>query len=158
MGNKYNKPDIDLKKIGTNPFLFNLKIDVNKIPVNGAWKRDKEGIMLPMELELERAPFCKVFSDSKRRLEMVKLSPRAKDLLLWVIYEVDVNKDWFWLNRVRYMEESKVSSYNTYKSALDELLGANYLSPMYKQGYYWINPHFLFNGNRPTIFPKNVIK
>lgn len=156
--NKYKKPSIDEKKLGKNPFLSSLKIAVNRVTSIDKYKFDKKDeIWEHAEMDWESVSFTRVYSDSQRRLLMVQLSPRGKDLLLWLIYEAESNKDWLWLNKTRYMEESNVKSINTYKEALNELIRENFITKSVISDVFWINPHFFFNGNRIKCFPENVV-
>lgn len=157
--NKYRKPHIDEDRLGKNPFLINLQVVVSKMELEGQWSRDKDGDILPAVMEAEKVPYTKFFSDKERRLAMVKLSLRAKDLLLWIMSEVETGKDWIWINKKRYMEESGVSTYNTYNAAVNDLIRENYIGRVASPAnVFWINPHFFFNGNRVKCFPKNVVK
>lgn len=155
---KNKKPVIDESKLGNNLFLINLKIPVNKVVLSGQYKPDKDGDLLPVEVELEKDAICKVYVDANRRKMMVLLSARAKDLLLWLIYEVESGKDWLWINKDRYMAESNVKAYNTYKDARNELINNSFLQSTTIQNVYFINPHFFFNGSRVNNFPKNVVR
>jgi hypothetical protein len=155
---KTKKPNIEEEKLGMNPFLLNLKIPVNKIVLEGQYKVDKEGLILPLELELERDSSCRVYVDSVRRKQMVGLSPRGKDLLLWLIYEAENGRDWLWLNYRRYMDECNIKTYNTYKTAVNDVIINGFIQATVIQHVYWINPHFFFNGARATRFPKNVVR
>ena len=153
-----SKPKVDEDIIGSNPFVANLKIYIRKVPLAGQWKRDEDGDMLPAEMEMEIDPVCKMYINPALRKEVNKLSPRAIDLLMWVVYSTEPGVDWLWLNRKRYMDERGVKAYNTYKDAVRELVGNNFLQPTIYQGVYWINPVFFFNGSRINKYPKNVVK
>jgi hypothetical protein len=152
---RYKKPEIDESALGVNPFLSGLTIKVNKKITGDKFKQDGE-FWSKADVEFEAAPFCKIFSDSERRLKMVSLHPRAKDLLLWVIFEANANKDWLWINKVRYMEENRVSSINTYKAAVNELMQAGFITRTVITDVFWINPHYFFAGNRITKFKEHV--
>lgn len=152
------KPTIEQDKLGINPFLSNLKIPVHAVKMAGQYKKDKDGILLPLEVDLESDSSCRVYVDASRRRQMITLSARSKDLLLWVIYETDAGKEWIWVNYKRYMSECNVSSYNTYKKAIRDLVGKNFIQMTIVQHVYWINPHLFFNGSRVNRFPENVIK
>ena len=157
MTKKIAKPVITKEKLGINPFLTNLKVLVNNVKIAGQWSVDKDGDMLPVMMELEKVPFSKVFLDSERRNMMVSLSPRAKDLLLWVIYECEPNEDWIWINKTRYMSETGVSAHNTYIGAVNELIRHGFIIRTTITNVYWINPHYFFNGNRVKCFPNNIV-
>lgn len=155
--NKYKKPVIDESRLGKNPLLLNLEIVVNRVKVEGQWYKDKDGIMLPADMEVEAVPFTKLFCDKQRRLDMGQLSLRANDLLLWIMMEVEPNKDWLWVNRKRYMEERGVKTYNTYNAAVNELIRFNYIAKVAgPANVFFINPHYFFNGQRAKIFPQHV--
>ena len=149
------KPDIQEEKLGGNPFIRNLKIGVNKLRSGDRYK-EIDGVWMKAEAELEATPFCRVYSDAERRLSMVELTPRGKDLLLWIMYELELNKDYVWIPKKRYMRESRISAVNTYKAALNELIRANYIVATVVSNVYWINPHYFFNGNRVKKYPNNV--
>jgi hypothetical protein len=76
------------------------------------------------------------------------LTGRAKELYLWVMYELDKNEDFVWINVQRYMEECNVSSMTTYRDTVKDLQKSLIISPTTIKDVYWINPLFFFNGNR----------
>jgi hypothetical protein len=155
---KEKKPEITDEKMGLNPFLPKLSIPVNKVTFKKQYARDKDGEWMPVEKELETESSCKVYLDKERRVSMTKLSARGKDLLLWIIYESENSSEWLWINKRRYMKEGNVTSINTYKSALVELIKAGYLLSSVIKDVYWINPRYFFNGNRVNKFPKNIVR
>lgn len=149
---------IEEDRLGINPFLINLKVRVNKIEIPHQFKTDKEGLVLPVEIELEKEVICKIYLDAVRRRQMVRLTPRAKDLLMWVFYETETGKDYIWINKKRYMLECRVRAYNTYKDAVRELVSCGFMQPTILLHVYWINPNLFFNGSRIKSFPDNVVK
>lgn len=153
--NKYKKPEFNEEKLGKNPFLLNLVIPVRKEAVEGRWVKD-EGILVPLELEMEIDEYCKIYIDSRRRKDINKLTARAKDLFVWILYTIETNKDHMWLNKRRYMDECNVKSINTYKEALNEMISGGMLSKTIVTDVMWINPDYFFKGSRVNLFPKNV--
>jgi hypothetical protein len=156
------KPDIDEGTLGINPFIGNLKIIASVVKSEDRYKlHDKnssEPIFEYANYEFEYTPYCKVFSDSKRRLHVNKLTTRAKDLLLWLMMEIDKNKDYIWINKERYMSECGVNSMNTYRAAIGDLVEYGFITRTKEMNTYWINPNYFFNGNRLTKYPDNIIK
>lgn len=156
--------DINAETLGVNPFVKSLKIPVHKMLINGQYKVTKElaadgkPIMLPVEVEIEAEPFTKVYNDANRRKMMVVLSTRAKELYLWVLYEIEAGKDYLWINKSRYMKENDISSMNTYRNALKELIVQGFLQGTVASDVYWINPSLFFSGSRTNKYPKNVVK
>lgn len=153
--NKYKKPSYNEKDLGVNPFVSSLVIHVNEIAFKQNYQKD-EDIIVPKFGRVEVDVSCRVYISASRRKLMNELSSRAKELLLWVIYEVDPNKDYMWLNKRRYMEESGIASINTFKAALKDLIAKGFICPSTVSGIYWINPAIFYSGNRITSYPKNV--
>lgn len=125
---------IDKDKLGLNPFLISLTVEEDEAT----------------------EPFCRVFTDDKLRARMGKLTPRGKDLLWWLIYEVEEGKDWVELDKKLYMEECGVSTMNTYRAAVNDLIGGGYINKTVVTDVFWINPALFFNGSRVAAFPNNV--
>jgi hypothetical protein len=142
------RPVFDEDKLGSNNFLTNLRIPVN---INYIEKRDGS----TLEEERERNAFCKVFVSGEKRKRMNELSSTAKELLMWIIYELDPAKDYFWLNRERYMAEMNIKSKTTVTNAVSELL-TTYIQPTRVREIYFINPDYMFNGSRINKFPNNL--
>jgi hypothetical protein len=151
---KYIKPKYDAKKLGINPFSFSLEIKVRKLEVPHSYKLT-DGINLPVVNELEATPFTKLFQSPERRIIVSNLSPAAKELFLWMLFEIDAGSDSIWINRDRFMAENN-TSLNTYKKALEELVRYALLAQTVIQGVYWFNPDFFFRGDRLKKYPKNI--
>lgn len=152
------KPDIDPDKLKVNPFVYSpgFLIPVREFKENSevvSIKDIQEGIVTntPLTLSInkvvEQEQYTKVFTRSGYRLHIMSLSSRAKDLYLWITYEVERDQDWMWINSDRYMKETGVSV-NTYKGAIEDLTSGGVITPTLYNSTYWINPLFFFSGNR----------
>lgn len=82
-------------------------------------------------------------------------TPKAKDLCWFIIYELNSQQDWLWINKERYMKESHVSL-NTYKAAVLELDRYGILQPTVYKDTYWVNPMFFFHGDRIKKYPSKI--
>lgn len=153
--NKYKKPKFDEGSLGKNPFVSSLVIRVNKIAYKGQYRKDGDDLV-PVYSNVETEPYCKVYISPERRQLMNGLTKGGKGLLLWVLYEVDRNKDYLWLNKKRYMEENEINSINTYRSAIDELVRYGWLCKSVVSDVFWINPSLFFGGNRVTKYPSKI--
>lgn len=151
------KPKFNQELLGVNPFVDSLKIPVSLLEFKSQYKKDKDGILLPVVMEVEYDKICKVYIDSERRLKTNELSPRAKELLLWLYYETKPNEDYLWIHRTRYMKENNISSPNTYRAAVNELITHGFIVRTVVNAVYWINPALFFNGNRITKYPTKII-
>lgn len=154
--NKYRKPKFNEELLGISPFVSSLTIQVNRVAYEGQYKKDKEGHMLPVYGNVEREMSCRLYTSPEKRKIMNMLSTRSKELFLWVMYEVDRNKDYMWLNKKRYMEENNINSINTYRTAIDELVRYGLLCKSVVNDVFWINPSMFFGGNRVAKYPKSV--
>ena len=151
---KYSKPKYDYKTLGINPFSLSLEIKVKELELLNAYKKEGDDWMRVTN-EIEDTPFTKMFITAERRIIVSNLSPAAKELYLWIMFEIDAGKDALWINKERYMLENH-TSINTYKKALEDLIRYAIISQTVVQGVYWFNPDFFFRGDRIKKYPKNL--
>jgi hypothetical protein len=158
MGRKRITKEFEVADLGKNPFTQeNFAIHVRTITTK---KRIYESDVYDEEIKqsatvveiktnhhVEAETYTKVFTRSAYRLHIMALSSRAKDLYLWLIYEVENGDDHLVLNKKRYMEEASVST-TTLKGAIQDLHRMLILSPTVVENVYWINPLFFFKGSR----------
>lgn len=150
------KPVINVEELGTNPFSFNLQIPVKQLEFKNQYAKDADGVLVNLVAEVELTPFCKFYSTPEHRKLRNSFSLRAKEMYLWLLDEIDYGKDFIWINKDRYMKEMDISSVNTYKDALNELIRYGHLTESITKGVYWINPEFFFKGNRVTKYSKKI--
>ena len=150
------KPKFTEEDLGGNPFIQSLVVRVCDFKT-GKIIEDEEGIKDYEYAEREYDPCTKVYTESIDRKIINGLSPKAKELYLFLIYSLNTGKDYFWFNRQRYMEELNIKSNTTVCNAIFEL--SRYCI-IYKaatvKDVYWINPAFLFAGNRIKKYKSNV--
>lgn len=153
--NKVRKPIFQEEDLGVNPFLTNLNIPtvtrklINTFIVN-------DGNQEQADLELEYTSYTKLFCSADRRYKTNQLSPRAKELLLWMMYQIKNADDYIWINKKLYMEENNITSINTYKEAIKDLITKGFLVLTIKTDVFWINPDMFFKGDRIRKYPNNV--
>lgn len=144
------KPKIDEDKLNKgNPFVDNLSIPLRRISKQ-EYKKQLNGDFVLEEdhVTMEYTPFVKVFNTSQNRIDFTALSMRSKELLMWIMYECEAGRDWLWINKVRYMDENGVGSYNTYVTAIRELVEQKFLAISTTKDVYYINPDMFFCGDR----------
>lgn len=156
MSKRQLKPVINEDKMGLNPFTETLVIPITRRNIYGNYKRS-EGGLIPAEFDYDATSHAKLFCDSDRRYLNNSLTLRAKELLLWVMFQVNNAQDYIWINKTMYMEENNITSINTYKEALADLVKKKYLSITLIKDVYWINPNYFFKGNRLAKYPNNII-
>ena len=150
--------EIDESKLLLNPFVNNLQIEATKLTDTGKYVPDEDGTMLPCTVLVEKRQSTKIFYCSGCKDMIYNLSPGAKSLYLFVLYNLDSGQDWIQINIQWYMTKNNIKSINTYKEAVKELCRYLFLSQTvdYKD-VYWINPMLFFSGNRITKYPTKVI-
>lgn len=177
MKKRGEKPNIDLEKLlltVKNPFEGVLVVKVKEFTSMGSFDNPElhEGILIHSKYLIEDEPCSKVYTQSQLRHLVAALSPAATKLFVFMMYELEKNKPYVWINYSRYVREFKEGneliadknnkkkiSINTYKKALNELDAKLIIKPV--TGYkdtYWINPQVFWSGNRITSFPNRVVK
>ena len=141
------KPKFTETDLGTNPFAQNVQIPTRSF-TGKEYFADEDGDKFPKEIIWDAGVCTKLYSSPENRVIVNNLSDKAKSLFLWVAFELEVGKDFVWINRTRYMSELNISSTTTISNAINELVRYGFLSHSSVKGVYWINPGFLFNGSR----------
>ena len=151
MAQKYKAPDINERTLVCNPFIGSLVIPVTHNIDKDRYAGDEKSGYFNKKYYRETESHVRVYVSSKRRLVLNALSPNSSKLLHWCVQELDVKKDWFWLNKQRYMDETGVA-YNTYKKSIKELQDAGLILKTSYNDVFWINPHYFFRGNRVDFY------
>lgn len=108
------------------------------------------------EREYEKEDYSKMFSSPQKRLKVSKLSAQAKELLMWIVYELRPAKDYFWFNRDRFMVECGIKSPTSVSLAVKELKNEFIIASKVRE-IYFINPNFFFSGSRLNKYPESII-
>lgn len=154
---------LEKKFLGRNPFIKGLTINVNKIAIKNVYKSsgdkacDGSIIQEPVYSKADSTPFTKFYIGSELRKIRSLITPRGKELLLWIMDELEAGKDYVEINRKRYMKELHIKSLNTYKTAVSDLVRYGIIALTLKQDVFWINPEFLFRGSRVRKYKSNTI-
>lgn len=152
------KETIDESVLGTNPFSHELIVEVNKRLDSKAVIKCKEtGDEVPAESLIERQKMTKLYLSAAYRDRAMNLSAGAQRMFLYILYEIDTNKDWVTILPKDYEKRAKKGTLNVYKKAIEELVRYAYLTPTLYKNVYWINPNLFFNGNRITKYKENVV-
>lgn len=97
----------------------------------------------------EYGKMTRLFINNQTVEAVFKLSAKAKDLYLYILYMIDNNVDEIYIDREHYMRISNIKSTTTYLDAVTELDRANIIKTIRKKkDLFHINPYFFFNGNR----------
>lgn len=152
------KPDSDKLDTLLNPLLgLDFKVRVTKWYSSGEFKLDEHGKKKLVEKQYESDKSCKLYVTAEHRKKVLELSNRAKSLFLFISYELESGKDYIWIPRKRCMRECNMTSVNTFKDALVDLIDGNFIIASSVRDVYWINPRLLFNGSRINKYSDNVL-
>lgn len=111
-------------------------------------------IIIPYSVEED---ICCLYTHHSYRKHIAKMSPNAKSLFLWLMYDITTGDEVIWINSIRYMKESSVAI-NTFKKSITELCKAAVIYPIENlQNMYWLNPRLFFKGSRVKKYPDNLV-
>lgn len=79
-----------------------------------------------------------------------ELKPSGRDLLLYIIYNIGSNTDVIKLKLEKVSKEMQISR-PTLISAIKQLASISVICKK-AQSEYWVNPHFVFKGNRIVFY------
>jgi hypothetical protein len=65
-------------------------------------------------------------------------------------------RDWVQVNKEYFMSKYGVKSVNSFKDALKELQRYLVIVSTHYDTVYWVNPSFMFNGDRVKKYPDNL--
>lgn len=152
-------PELNVEKIGTNPFLHTLQIPVTEILSNKDLVEGADGTVINKTLYMEKTQKVEIYYHECAGDNIAKLSDKAQRLLLHVMYTLDRNKDYYWLNKQHYMNRNEIKSHTTVSNAVNELIRYQYLLKTACTGWYWINPYRFYPGSRLARYPdKKIVK
>jgi hypothetical protein len=106
-------------------------------PIAGFWEAE----------EVDSTKFLKLFVNGVRALAELS-NPGARVFeLLYIEMQNNVGKDQVYLSFTGIEGEAKISR-ATFKRGMAELIDKKFLAAMPAVGWYWVNPDFLWNGDR----------
>ena len=162
---RITEDDFDTSKLGVNPFVESLRIfakeSVTEHKLFGAGSDDEmilnTGINASVGTSFlcEVQNFTKLYHVAEHRKALSKLPQRAKELFMWLCFEVKAGRDYVIINIDRYKKENGVS-HSSYSRAVDDLIIAKVLQPTRWQTVFWVNPAVFYNGNRIKRYMDNV--
>lgn len=139
-----------------NPLITNdLKIIVNENTNTDEFER-KNGIIIHKEYTAERAKVTKLYTSATNRKKIADNSPIAKNIILWIMYQIEYSQDYLYFDKFEFMSENKVKSIKTVNAALTELIKNKIIAKSNIKDIYFFNPVYLYRGSRQKNYPDNV--
>lgn len=149
------RPDTSKLDKVINPFSYTLEIKLKQLENSNSFVLD-EGALIHQTYTVESTPKTSLYIKPEHRLVQNNLYGCAKELLLWILYTLEANTDYIWINKLRYMKETS-TTINTYKKAIDNLERYGFLNSTSVKDTYWINPEFFFRGDRKNKYPDKCV-
>lgn len=157
------------KKQSANPFLTSFKLNVIEIQEEKKLLDSKdvnweEGYVLDYITQknvfhVEQQKHVKIYDIPYDHSFFFKeFQPTTRDLYNYIILKLKENQDWIELNYKKVTKETSMSIKSFY-SATKQLAEFSVITKKQKD-QYWINPYYMFRGNRLNFFkefsPKNI--
>lgn len=156
-----------IERVPLNPFVENHPIHAIAMPRKQAITQSND-LSTPLDKLLdthylydnqEKVTVYRYSNKSMNELLFGYLTPRSRDLYLYIMYHIKKNEDYITL-RAKDVKPNIGMSERTLTSAIKELREANVINFKAKS-VYWVNPHYIFNGNRIEYYrnmdSKNVM-
>lgn len=155
------KPDIDVIKMGKNPFI------VNEIIKARSFSKDKhytiqteDGIncvtgQLKESMLVEEQTCTKIYHDTDYRNIIMTLDGEALRLLKYIEYTINSNEDYIWINNLLY-QSCTGKPKSQYIKSVQELVRYSIITTTIYPEVYFINPMIFFAGNRLKKYPDNI--
>ena len=172
-----NKKSTSIKRHQTNPFLGELEVKQAKrtVKVSNALGADShilinqetgevKGTHVVTYREVDEAEFVKLFTKNiALTFDLTSAGLKALNVLIFAVQYSAINKDLVQLDGLileQFLLNNKKLKLSapTFKRGLSELVKTKIIAPYYSRGFYFINPNFVFNGDRiafTTAIKKN---
>lgn len=132
-----------------NPFLYGYKLKLIKVNhttnVNTA-TTEYENIVKSYFVEAQSKTSIYYIPHAEDFL-FKKLTRNGRDVLYYIIYNLPKDSDSITLKLTKLITEMNSSRPTVYRG-IGELIEHSVIAKKKKVGDYWINPHYMFNGDR----------
>lgn len=141
-----------------NPFLQSVRLKVfvteSKQVVLDTKDLNSVRSTINTQQEFEKDPFTKLYNDKPFLNVFKQTSDTASKVFLYIAYNLKRDTDVIELNAESVMEFVGIKSTTTYYKYIQELID-NAVITRKSNSEYWVNPLFLFNGNRIDYYKEH---
>lgn len=121
--------------------LVNANTGEVQAPIAGFWEAE----------EVDSTKFIKLFVNGVKALaELTNAGTRVFELL-YIEMQNNIGKDQIYLSYSGLDKNLKAISRSTFSRGLAELIEKRFIAAMPAVGWYWVNPDFIWNGDRLTF-------
>jgi len=112
--------------------------------------KEMSGIGMVIKKKVDKEQFMKIFASGIRELTELDSSGIKVFRFIFDACSNAIGKDRIWLS---YTNEgiSESMSESTFRKGIKSLVDKKFIAPCIEQGWYWINPTYIFNGDRLTM-------
>lgn len=163
------------KNIENNPFLEGFKFDVfyygknlkyvnpDNIKVDGGviTQIAKDNLEVKTFLAIDKDKYVNLFfSNGTDKLDSVilKLPSSSLQLLVYVMSKLREDDTIVEINVSEYMESTNIKSRTTFHNAKKQLILSGIIAPSscHLQGWFWVNPKYIYRGLRTKGLKENI--
>lgn len=98
--------------------------------------------------EVDAAKFIKLFVNGVKALAELSNAGTRVFELLYIEMQNNIGKDQVYLSYTRLDKNQKGISRSTFSRGLSEIIDKRFIAAMPAVGMYWVNPDFIWNGDR----------
>lgn len=164
-----------MKRFNRNPFIENMNISVEnkRITISPMGKNndvlinqltgEMKGTHVGTYKTVDSTKFVKLFTENIGMIfDLSKTGVRILGVVVWAVQEKAINKDIVTLTQntlKEFLEKNKNEKIGlaSFKKGISELVDAQIIARHMDRGVYFINPNFIFNGDR-VAFTKIIAK
>lgn len=148
--------EIDESTLDKSPFRCGLEIKCSRSYVSDRY-RSVGGVLVNDSYLYDLQSRTSLYHSKLNDEVLMMLSLPALRLFIHIANRMESGKDWVRVNREYFMKLSGVRSVNTFKGAVRELVRYCIISPSHYDLVFWVNPSFMFSGDRVRAFRGNVV-
>lgn len=155
-----------IQRYRENPFTKELTVNTKKQKLkvtnsaqinDDTWINNTTGELATTQLytyrEVDETQFVKLFTRNiALTFDLTSAGIKALNVLIWAVQYDAINKDTVILDEIafeKFLKNNKLDlSLRTYQRGILELVKSNIIARHIRLGWYFINPNFVFNGDR----------
>lgn len=107
-------------------------------PIAGFWQAQ----------EVDASKFVKLYVNGVKAFKELTGAGTKVFEVLYLEVQKSIGQDKVYISFSMVDQDANPMSHATYKRGMAELIAKNFLAPMPHQSWYWLNPDFMWNGDR----------
>jgi hypothetical protein len=108
------------------------------VPIAGFWESEA----------VDSTKFVKLFINGVKALKELTASGTKVFEVLYLLVQENIGKDKIFISFSEINQMITPVSFSTYKRGMRELISKGFIAATPSQGMYWLNPDFVWNGDR----------